>query len=108
MAIIHLGKEGGHSVNRILHHKDVTGKEMERALLQKIQSLPNIQLINHWFVVDIITQHHFGYLVTKSTPDIECYGVYVLDLKTNIIEKIISKVTVLGYWRQWAGVQNNY
>src|SRR3954469_12851604 len=43
-----LGKEGGHSVNRILHHKDVTGKEMERALLQKIQSLSNIQLINHW------------------------------------------------------------
>lgn len=91
-----LGKEGGHSVNRILHHKDVTGKEMERALLQKIQSLPNIQLINHWFVVDIITQHHLGYLVTKATLDIECYGVYVLDLRTNKIEKILSKVTVLA------------
>ena len=91
-----LGKEGGHSVNRILHHKDVTGKEMERALLQKIQSLSNIQLINHWFVVDIITQHHLGYLVTKATLDIECYGVYVLDLHTNKIEKILSKVTVLA------------
>ncbi len=91
-----LGKEGGHSVNRILHHKDVTGKEMERALLQKIQSLRNIQLINHWFVVDIITQHHLGYLVTKATLDIECYGVYVLDLRTNNIEKILSKVTVLA------------
>ncbi len=91
-----LGKEGGHSVNRILHHKDVTGKEMERALLQKIQSLPNIQLINHWFVVDIITQHHLGYLITKATLDIECYGVYVLDLHTNNIEKILSKVTVLA------------
>ena len=91
-----LGKEGGHSMNRILHHKDVTGKEMERALLQKIQSLPNIRLINHWFVVDIITQHHLGYLVTKSTLDIECFGVYVLNLQTNIIEKILSKVTVLA------------
>ncbi|TDH26241.1 L-aspartate oxidase [Segetibacter sp. 3557_3] len=91
-----LGKEGGHSVNRILHHKDVTGKEMERALLQKIQSMHNIELINHWFVVDIITQHHLGYLVTKATPDIECYGVYVLNLQTNEIEKIISKVTVLA------------
>ncbi len=91
-----LGKEGGHSVNRILHHKDVTGKEMERALLQKIQSLPNIQLINYWFVVDIITQHHLGYLVTKATLDIECYGVYVLNLRTNSIEKILSKVTVLA------------
>jgi L-aspartate oxidase len=91
-----LGKEGGHSVNRILHHKDITGREMERALLQKIQSIPNIQLINHWFVVDIITQHHLGYLVTKATLDIECYGVYVLDLHTNKIEKILSKVTVLA------------
>jgi L-aspartate oxidase len=69
---------------------------MERALLQKIQSLPNIQLINHWFVVDIITQHHLGYLVTKATLDIECYGVYVLDLRSNKIEKILSKVTVLA------------
>ncbi len=91
-----LGKEGGHSVNRILHHKDVTGKEMERALIQKIQSSPNIKLINHCFVVDLITQHHLGYLVTKSTLDIECYGVYVLNLETNEIEKIISKVTVLA------------
>jgi L-aspartate oxidase len=91
-----LGKEGGHSVNRILHHKDITGKEMERALLQSIQTLPNIQLITHCFVVDLLTQHHLGYLVTKSTLDIECYGVYVLNLENNEIEKIISKVTVLA------------
>ena len=91
-----LGKEGGHSVNRILHHKDVTGKEMERALLQKIHSLPNVQLITHCFVVDIITQHHLGYLVTKSTTDIECYGVYLLNLENNQIEKILSTITVLA------------
>ncbi|GEO10613.1 L-aspartate oxidase [Segetibacter aerophilus] len=91
-----LGKEGGHSVNRILHHKDVTGREMERALLLKIQSLPNITLITHCFVIDLITQHHLGYLVTKSTLDIQCYGVYVLNLESNEIEKIISKVTVLA------------
>ncbi|HEX8460014.1 MAG TPA: L-aspartate oxidase [Segetibacter sp.] len=91
-----LGKEGGHSVNRILHHKDVTGKEMERALIQRIQSLPNIKLINHCYVVDLITQHHLGYLVTKSTLNIECYGVYVLNLESHEIEKIISKVTVLA------------
>lgn len=91
-----LGKEGGHSVNRILHHKDITGREMERALIQKILSVPNINLINHCFVIDLITQHHLGYLVTKSTLDIECYGVYVLNLETYEIEKIISKVTVLA------------
>lgn len=91
-----LGKEGGHSVNRILHHKDVTGREMERALLLKIKDLPNIELLNHCFVVDLITQHHLGYLVTKATLDIECYGVYVLNLQTHSIDKIISRITVLA------------
>lgn len=91
-----LGKEGGHSENRILHHKDITGKEIERALLNEIGRLTNIQVINHCFVVDLITQHHLGYLVTKSTNNITCFGVYVLNLKTNEIEKIISKITLLA------------
>lgn len=91
-----LGKEGGHSEFRILHHKDVTGREMERALLEAIKRSPNISLLNHLFVVDVITQHHLGYLVTKSTPDISCYGVYVLNSKTNRIEKIVSSITLLA------------
>lgn len=91
-----LGKEGGHSESRILHHKDVTGKEMERALLAAIAKKKNIELITHCFVLDIITQHHLGYLVTKSTTDIECYGVYVLNLNTNKIEKILSSTTLLA------------
>jgi L-aspartate oxidase len=91
-----LGKEGGHSESRILHHKDVTGREMERTLLEAIRSKPNIQLISHCFVVDIITQHHLGYLVTKATPDIECYGVYVLNQQTNEIETITAKITLLA------------
>jgi L-aspartate oxidase len=91
-----LGKEGGHSENRILHHKDVTGQEMERALLSQLEARPNIRLLNHCFVVDIITQHHLGFLVTKSTPDITCYGVYVLNLQNNQIEKILSKITLLA------------
>jgi L-aspartate oxidase len=91
-----LGKEGGHSENRILHHKDVTGKEMERALLEAIKRCPNIELISHCFVLDIITQHHLGYLVTKSTPDIECYGIYILNLATNKIEKVTASITMLA------------
>jgi L-aspartate oxidase len=69
---------------------------MERALLEAIKKKPNIELISHCFVLDIITQHHLGYLVTKSTPDIECYGVYVLNLQTNKIEKILSSITLLA------------
>src|SRR5690349_17369758 len=76
------GKEGGHSEFRILHHKDITGFEMERALVEEVKRYPNIQIHNHWFVLDIITQHHLGHLVTKATPDIECYGVYALNLTT--------------------------
>jgi len=91
-----LGKEGGHSEFRIIHHKDITGWEMERALLETVASQKNIEVIKHCFVVDIITQHHLGYLVTKATPGIECYGVYVLNLETNRIEKIISKFTLLA------------
>lgn len=91
-----LGKEGGHSEYRILHHKDVTGKEMERALLSAISKQNNIELISHCFVLDIITQHHLGHLVTKATPDIECYGVYMLNLQTNKIERMLSSVTLLA------------
>ena len=91
-----LGREGGHSEFRILHHKDVTGLEMERALLAAVEKAPNIQIIKHCFVVDIITQHHLGYLVTKATPDITCFGVYVLNAKSNRIEKILSKITLLA------------
>ncbi len=90
------GKEGGHSEFRILHHKDVTGKEMERALIDAVARQKNIEFIKHCFVVDIITQHHLGYLVNKATPDVECYGVYVLNLETNKIEKIIAKITLLA------------
>ena len=91
-----LGKEGGHSEFRILHHKDVTGKEMERALLEAIKKQPNIKVINYCFVLDLITQHHLGYLVTKAATDVECYGVYVLNLENNKIETILAGITLLA------------
>ncbi len=91
-----LGKEGGHSENRILHHKDVTGAEMERALLETIHRSSNITLVNHYFIVDIITQHHLGFLITKATPNVQCYGVYALNLLTNEIEIIQSNITLLA------------
>ncbi len=90
------GKEGGHSENRILHHKDITGFEIERALVEEAKQYTNIHIYNHWFVLDIITQHHLGYLVTKSTPDITCYGVYALNLLNNNIEKILARCTLMA------------
>ena len=90
------GREGGHSQFRILHHKDVTGLEMERALIAEAGRYPNIRIEAHWFVVDLITQHHLGYLVTKVTPDICCFGVYAYNLKTSTIEKILSRITLMA------------
>lgn len=90
------GMEGGHSRHRILHYKDITGAEIERALVAKASSFPNIAIHTHWFVVDLITQHHLGYLVTKATPDTECYGVYAINQETGGIETILAKTTVLA------------
>lgn len=91
-----LHREGGHSEFRILHHKDNTGEEIERGLLEAIRSHPNIELKEHQFAIDIITQHHLGQRVTKHTPDIECYGVYALDTETNRIDTYLAKVTLLA------------
>ena len=91
-----LAREGGHSEHRVLHHKDITGLEIERKLLARIHAHPNIKVFTHYFAVDIITQHHLGIEVKRSTPDIKCYGAYVLNTKTGNVETILSKVTLVA------------
>ena len=91
-----LHREGGHSEFRILHHKDNTGEEIERGLLEAARRHPNIEIKERQFAIDIITQHHLGQRVTKHTPGIECYGVYALDCDTNRIDTYLAKVTLLA------------
>ncbi len=91
-----LHREGGHSEFRILHHKDNTGAEIERGLLQAIHDHPNIELKENQFAIDIITQHQLVQRVTKHTPDIDCYGVYALNTKTNEIDTYLAKITLLA------------
>lgn len=91
-----LGMEGGHSAHRILHYRDLTGKEIQRALLEKASSLANIELLDHFFAVDIITQHHLGRYITRLSQDILCYGCYALNQKTGIIETLLAKITVMA------------
>lgn len=91
-----LGREGGHSENRILHYKDLTGWEIQRALIDKANTLTNLEILEHYFAVDIITQHHLGHNVTRVTPDIECYGAYALNKQTNEIETLLAKVTIVA------------
>src|SRR5215469_3820723 len=94
--IYDLAKEGGHSEYRVLHYKDITGFEIERALLEQIHQNPNIEILTHYFAVDLITQHHLGVFVDKSSTDITCYGIYALNTHTGDVEKILSKVTVMA------------
>lgn len=91
-----LAKEGGHTENRILHFKDVTGFEIERALLEQVRSNKNITLYNHHFAIDIITQHHFGEVITSQTRGITSFGAYVLNTGNGKIETVLSKVTVMA------------
>lgn len=91
-----LAKEGGHSAHRILHYKDITGYEIERALLEKVHQHPNIEILTHYFAVDLITQHHLGVHVDKKSTDIECYGIYAFNTRTGIVEKFLSKITLMA------------
>ncbi len=91
-----LGKEGGHSENRILHHKDNTGFEIERALIEQVNSHPNIEVLDHHFAIEIITQHHLGHYINSSTPDITCYGIYALNLRTGFTDVILAKTTLMA------------
>lgn len=91
-----LGKEGGHSENRILHYKDITGWEIQRTLNEKARSLKNIQFLEHYFAVNLITQHHLGHNVTRLTPNIECYGAYIFNKETKKIETFLAKQTVMA------------
>jgi len=91
-----LAKEGGHSEFRVLHYKDITGYEIESTLLEQIHKEPNIEILTHYFAVDLITQHHLGEFVDKSSTDIKCFGIYAFNNETRNVEKILAKVTVMA------------
>lgn len=99
-----LAKEGGHSEYRVLHHKDNTGKEIQRALISKVKGHKNIEVLENYFAVNIITQHHLGIEVTKRTPDVKCYGAYILNPNTGLIETVLAKTTLMAT----GGVGNVY
>lgn len=90
-----LGREGGHTENRIVHHKDITGKEIERALLETANKSPNIEILAHHYVIDLITQHHVPNKVFDENS-IDCYGAYILDEINNTIKKITAKITLVA------------
>jgi len=91
-----LGREGGHSENRILHYKDLTGWEIQRTLVEKVKEFDNVEILEHYFAMDLITQHHLNRIVTRVTPDVTCYGAYVLNKNTNETDTFLSRMTFLA------------
>jgi L-aspartate oxidase len=86
-----LGKEGGHSKRRILHAKDVTGREIEHALLAAIASQPNIKIYEDHFAIDLITSQKLG----QSGPN-RCLGAYVLNKTTGQVETFVARTVLLA------------
>lgn len=86
-----LGKEGGHSQRRILHAKDVTGRELERALLAAVAREPNIQIFENHFAIDLITTKKLA----LAGPN-RCCGVYALSRVSGQVDTFAAPVVVLA------------
>jgi len=86
-----LGKEGGHSKRRILHAKDVTGREIERALLAALAQHRNVAIFENHAAIDLITRRKLGF-----TTDNRCVGVYVLDCASGKVETVAAPHVLLA------------
>jgi len=86
-----LGREGGHRKRRVLHHRDATGREIERALLSRARAHPNITLLEDHCAVDLLTSQRSG----LPGPD-RALGAYVLDSTQGVVECFRARITFLA------------
>ena len=91
-----LAKEGGHTEYRILHHKDKTGESIQKTLMERVRNEANIEILEHHFAIELLTQHHLGDVVKRNYPDIKCFGAYVADLVNQKVITLLSKVTAVA------------
>ncbi len=88
--------EGGHSANRILHHADLTGAEIMRALVEVVRKRPNVQILEHHMAVDIVSESWLARKRGDLPPTVDrAMGVYVLNLQSNEVTAISAKVVSL-------------
>ncbi|WP_321491934.1 L-aspartate oxidase [uncultured Desulfobacter sp.] len=92
-----LGREGGHSENRIVHARDLTGKEIEDVLVKNVENHENITILENHIAVNLITYSTSirSGLVRTQHENI-CCGAYVLDNDTGKVETVAAKVTLLA------------
>ena len=86
-----LGKEGGHTKRRILHVKDITGQEIERALLEATSKHKNIVIFENYLAIDILLSNKLKILGPRRA-----LGVYALNRTTGVVETFLAPVTVLA------------
>ncbi len=86
-----LTREGGHSARRVVHASDLTGREVERALLAACDEHPNVQFFEHRTALDLILSTRAG----EPGPN-RVLGAYVLDNATGDVRPILGKVTILA------------
>ncbi|MBP9088202.1 MAG: L-aspartate oxidase [Kofleriaceae bacterium] len=84
-----LTREGGHSQRRVVHYEDVTGREIQRALMAAVRSNNNITIMEHHIAVDLLSMAKYG-------GEAACFGAYVLDRKADIVRTIVARATVLA------------
>lgn len=85
-----LGREGGHTQRRILHAKDLTGREIERALNEKAAALPDVHIYENHIGIDLIMEKN------ASGKPSRCLGAYVLDINRSEIHTYRAKYTILA------------
>ncbi len=88
-----LGREGGHSCRRVLHAEDLTGREIERALIEKAASKKNITIYENFFSIDLICRSK---LTGHKEKNDRCIGAYVLDVSKNIVHTFRAKFVILA------------
>ncbi len=92
----HLSREGGHSKDRILHANDLTGREIERTMIEAINSRENTEVFPHHMLIDFITLSRLDAKVEPGSSQDEALGAYILDVKTNRVKTFVGKTTLLA------------
>lgn len=90
------GREGGHSVNRIIHAKDLTGREIERALLHAVGTTPNITTFENHVAIELLTEHHSAKKLVIDRSHTHCWGAYVLCEAEHRVDTFLAKVVMLS------------
>ncbi len=94
--LLDLGREGGHSVSRIVHAKDFTGREIERALLKAVSENANIQIFENYVALELITEHDVTPKREIDRRNVHCWGAHALSTTERRVDTFLARVVMLA------------